>query len=87
MNQSSAPTSGATFSRPCNLSSIKPSLQALLAKASSNSGQLTPKQALFYGELCIGWEYYRDSQPARFKREVDELVEAIGDLPVVVMAS
>jgi hypothetical protein len=87
MNQPPAPTSGATFSRPCNLDSIRPSLQALAAKATANGGHLTPTQAQLYLQLYEGWQYYRASQPARFKGEVDGLCDAIGSLPVVVGAA
>ncbi|MBW4486112.1 MAG: hypothetical protein KME14_26615 [Tildeniella torsiva UHER 1998/13D] len=87
MNHPHAPTTGATFSCPCNLSSIKPSLQALAAKAEANGGHLTPTQAQLYLQLYQGWQYHRASQPARFRGEVDGLCDAIGSLPVVVMAA
>jgi hypothetical protein len=58
-------------------------LQALAAKATANGGHLTPTQAQLYLQLYEGWQYYRDSQPARFRGEVDRLVDAIGSLPVV----
>lgn len=86
MDHLNAPTSGATFSCLCNLSSIKPSLQALASKAQSNGGSLTPTQAQLYLQLWEAWQYYRPTQPARFKGEVDGLCDAIGDLPVVVGA-
>ena len=82
MNNPHAPTLGATSSCPCNLSSIKPSLQALASKAKASGGQLTPTQAQLFGELCDAWEYYRDSQLPGFRAVVDVLVDAIGDLPV-----
>lgn len=83
MNQPPAPSPGATFQRPCNLSSIRPSLQALLAKALANDEQLTPNQAELYGQLCEGWQFYRASQPAHMRQQIDELVDAIGRLRVV----
>lgn len=87
MTQPIAPTLGATFSRPCNLESIKPSLQALASRAKATGGSLTPTQAQYYLQLYEAWQYYRDSQPARFRGEVDGLCDAIGDLPVVVGAA
>lgn len=83
MNHPPAPTTGATFSCPCNLSSIKPSLQALAAKAEANGGQITPIQAQLYRQLEEGWQYYRLSQPARFRGEVDGLCDAIAAFEVV----
>ncbi len=71
---------------PCNLSSIKPSLQALAKKAKAQGGSLTPTQAQLYLQLHEAWQYYRASQPLRFRGEVDGLCDAIGDLPVVVGA-
>jgi hypothetical protein len=87
MNQPPAPTTGANFSCPCDLISIRPNLQALAAKAKANGGQLTPTQARLYLQLYDAWQYYRGSQPARFRGEVDGLCDAIGDLPVVVAAA
>ena len=83
MNEPHAPTLGATSSCPCNLSSIKPSLQALASKAKASGGQLTPTQAQLFEQLCEAWQYYRTTQPPRFRGEVDGLMDAIGDLPVV----
>lgn len=71
---------------PCALTSIKPSLQALVRQAKAQGGSLTPTQAQLYLQLCEAWQFYRASQPLRFRGEVDGLVDAIGDLPVVVEA-
>ena len=57
MNNPHAPTLGATSSCPCNLSSIKPSLQALASKAKASGGQLTPTQAQLFEQLCEAWQY------------------------------
>lgn len=83
MNHSPAPATGATFSRPCNLSSIRPNLQALAAKAEANGGHLTPIQARLYLQLWEAWQYYRPSQPAKLKGEVDGLCDAIAAFEVV----
>lgn len=87
MNHPPAPATGANFSCPCALTSIKPSLQALASKAKAQGGSLTPTQAQLYLRLHEGWQYYRDSQPLRFRGEVDGLCDAIGSLPVVVGAA
>ncbi|PZV07837.1 MAG: hypothetical protein DCF32_06295 [Leptolyngbya sp.] len=63
------------------------SLQALASKAQAQGGSLTPTQARLYLQLYDGWQYYRASQPLRFRGEVDGLCDAIGDLPVVVAAA
>ncbi|MBE9159734.1 hypothetical protein IQ265_23275 [Nodosilinea sp. LEGE 06152] len=84
MNQPPAPPPGANFQCPCNLSSIRPSLLALSKKARANGGQLTPIQAELYSELCEAWQYYRPTQPPKFKGEVDGLVDAIGAFRVGV---
>lgn len=83
MNEPIAPTLGATSLCPCSLSSIRPSLQAL-ASAAQASGGLTPTQAQAYLTLYQAWQYYRPTQPPRFQSEMDGLVDAIGDIPVVV---
>lgn len=85
MNQSPAPPSGANFSRPCNLSSIKPNLQAL-ARAGKHRRLLTPIQAEFYRQLCDAWAYYRPTQPPRYKGEIDGLVDAIAEFRVSEVA-
>ncbi|MGB5972695.1 MAG: hypothetical protein WBG38_05225 [Nodosilinea sp.] len=84
MTQSTAPPVGATFQRPCNLSSIKPRLQTLASQAKANGGSMTPTQAQLYLQLYEAWQYYRPTQPARYQAEVDGLCDAIGSLPVVV---
>lgn len=86
MNHPPAPATGANFSCPCNLSSIKPSLQALASKAKAQGGSLTPTQAQLYLQLYDGWQYYRASQPARFRGEVDGLCDAIGEFRVSEVA-
>ena len=87
MDNSNAPPSGAAFSRPCNLESIKPSLNALAARAEASGGSLTPTQAQLYLQIYEAWQYYRPTQPASFRAEIDGLCDAIGDLPVVVVGA
>lgn len=84
MDKLAAPSVGATFSRPCNLESIRPSLQSLASRAKANGQNLTPIQADYYRQLCEAWEFYRQSQPAMFRSEVDDLVNAIGAFRVGV---
>ena len=82
MNQSPGPTSGPKFSRPCELSTIEPNLLALVEKGKS-AGGLTPTQCALYMRLCEAWDYYRPSQPPRYRGRLDGLVDAIAAFEVV----
>jgi hypothetical protein len=76
-----APTTGANFSRPCDLNSIRPNLLALIEKG-KHRRQLTPLQCDFYQELCKAWAYYRPSQPPRYRGQIDGLIDAIAEYRV-----
>lgn len=74
-------TTGANFSQPCSLSNIKPNLQALIDKG-KHRRMLTPLQCDLYQELCKAWDYYRNSQPPRYRGEVDGMIHAIAEYRV-----
>lgn len=84
MNHHHAPP-GAKLSRPCELSSIKPNLLALIEKG-KHCRLLTPIQAEFYQHLCDAWAFYRPSQPPRYQGEIDGLVDAIAEFRVSEVA-
>lgn len=75
MNQSPAPTTGATFQR-LDLKTVVDGLHTLKADAETN-GCLSAEQAVWFNRYLQAWDYYRPSQPESYQVEVESAISII----------